>query len=384
MVHRNLGPKDALLIVDVQNDFCSGGKLPVPHADEIIPQLNRWAEQADKEGAFIVALRLSFLRPCSSIRCIFKVSWPVKQPIVLVAQGRMLVDFGSRRAHGTDAALKAARASYLVGFHGTSNILAGKTYDLPIFGTMAHSYIQAHRSESEAFREFTSLYPETTLLVDTYDSLNGIRRVIDLSHDVHGHFAVQSVRLDSGDLIELSMQARTLLDAAGLQPVGIFASGDLDEERIGRILTMKAPIDAFGVGTRLVVSTDAPVLDMVYKLVEYAGVPRTKLSSQKVLYPGRKQVFRSVEDGIPSGDHLGLFFEDLKGSPLLRPVMIQGKRVPLGAETCREQRARIVSKLTSLPQHLQDINATGHDYPVKKSEKLIRTLQCLQCAAENP
>ncbi len=214
--------------------------------------------------------------------------------VVAAAAGRAVIDFGSRRAHGLDAAIKAARAAYVAGAVSTSNVLAGRLYGIPIAGTMAHSFVQAFDQEIEAFRAFARVYPETVLLVDTYDTIEGVKKVIALAKELGDAFKVRAVRLDSGDLVALSKGARALLDAAGLSKVGIFASGGLAEAKIAELLSSGAPIDGFGVGTDLVVSGDAPSLDIVYKLTEYAGEGRIKLSSGKRTLPGRKQVFRTI------------------------------------------------------------------------------------------
>jgi nicotinate phosphoribosyltransferase len=225
--------------------------------------------------------------------------------VVEAAKGRKVVDFGSRRAHGTDAAIKVARATYLAGGVGTSNVLAGQIYGIPVFGTMAHSYVQAHDDESASFEAFAALYPETTLLADTYDTPEGVRKVIKLSAKLGDRFRVRAIRLDSGDLGSLASQARRELDGAGLKHVTIFASSSLDEYEIQDLVNSGAPIDAFGVGTKLAVMDGASRLDMAYKLVEYGGKGRLKLSTSKVLYPGRKQVFRQVENGLMVGDVIG-------------------------------------------------------------------------------
>ena len=237
--------------------------------------------------------------------------------VVDAARGRIVVDFGARRAHGTDAALKVGRTSYLAGAAGTSNVLAAQRYGIPTFGTMAHSFIQAFENEMDAFDAFARIYPGTTLLVDTYDTLRGIDRVIELAERLGERFTVNAVRLDSGDLGTLSKAARAKLDAAGLHQVGIFASSGLDEYRITAPFNDDCPIDGFGVGTKLVVAEDAPALDMAYKLVEYDGAGRTKFSSGKVIYPGRKQVFRRVDDGVFVGDTLGKPGERVDGEPII-------------------------------------------------------------------
>jgi nicotinate phosphoribosyltransferase len=212
--------------------------------------------------------------------------------VVAAARGRRVVDFGMRRMHGRDAALKAARAFHIAGVDATSNVLAGKLYGMPVAGTMAHSFIQAHDSELAAFRDFAAIYPETTLLVDTYDTLDGVRNVVRLAEEIGSDFRVRGIRLDSGDLGELARASRRILDE-GLDRVEIFASGGLDEHEVERLVESGAPIDGFGVGTRMGVSSDAPSLDMAYKLTEYAGRVRLKLAPGKRILPGRKQVFRS-------------------------------------------------------------------------------------------
>jgi nicotinate phosphoribosyltransferase len=288
--------------------------------------------------------------------------------VVEAAQGRSVVDFGSRRAHGTDAALKVARATYLAGGSGTSNVLAGRMYGIPVFGTMAHSYVQAHDSEAASFEAFATLYPETTLLVDTYDTLEGARKVIDLSRRLGDKFLVRAVRLDSGDLGVLSCDVRKMLDEAGLRQVAIFASSGLDEYEIQRLVHSGARIDAFGVGTKLAVIEDASHLDMAYKLVEYEGKGRLKLSHSKVLYPGRKQVFRQVENGRMVGDVIGRFDEQLPGEPLLRAVMRQG--VPITPIELEESRRRFQCELARLPEHLRALEPSTAPYPVSFSEQL--------------
>jgi nicotinate phosphoribosyltransferase len=288
--------------------------------------------------------------------------------VVSAAQGRSVVDFGSRRAHGTDAALKVARATYLAGGDGTSNVLAARMYDIPAVGTVAHSYVQAHDSESASFESFASLYPQTTLLVDTYDTLEGVHKVIELSRKLGQGFHVRAVRLDSGDLGRLAVQARQMLDEAGLQRVKIFASSGLDEYKIHELVKSGAPIDAFGVGTKLAVMAGAPELDMAYKLVEYAGKGRLKLSTHKVLYPGRKQVFRQIENGRMAGDVIGRFDERLPGEPLLQPLLRHGQ--PAARVDLKESRRRLRHELERLPAHLRDLEAASPPYHVIFSENL--------------
>ncbi|MBZ5659358.1 MAG: nicotinate phosphoribosyltransferase [Acidobacteriia bacterium] len=296
--------------------------------------------------------------------------------VVAAAQGRTIVDFGSRRSHGVDAALKVARATYLAGGDGTSNVLAGKIYGIPTFGTMAHSYIQAHDEESTSFDSFARLYPDTTLLVDTYDTLAGVRKVIELSQKLGGHFQVRAVRLDSGDLGSLAVDTRRMLDEAGLQRVKIFASSGLDEYKIQDLMSSGAPIDAFGVGTKLAVIADAPDLDMAYKLVEYGGKGRLKLSAKKLLYPGRKQVFRQIENGQMVRDVIGRFDEPLAGEPLLKPLMVRGQ--PVTRIELTESRRRLQSEIKRLPDHLHGLQSAPAPYPVHFSEQLKSDLNAIR------
>jgi nicotinate phosphoribosyltransferase len=254
--------------------------------------------------------------------------------------GRYLVDFSLRRTHGADAALKVARASRLAGFDATSNVLAGARYGIPVAGTMAHSFVEAFTDELEAFRAFARSFPEgTTLLVDTYDTPEGARRAAVVAHELG---AVRAVRLDSGDLAALAREVRTILDEAGLPEVTIFASGNLDEHAVARLLETGAPIDGFGIGSRMGTSADAPYLDMVYKLVDFGGRPVLKLSKGKGTWPGAKQVWRVVAGGgeTPAYDVVGLAGEDppLGGEPLLRCVPVAGRPSP--HESLEDARSR--------------------------------------------
>jgi nicotinate phosphoribosyltransferase len=296
--------------------------------------------------------------------------------VVSAAQGRAIVDFGSRRSHGMDSALKVARATYLAGGDGTSNVLAGKLYGIPVFGTMAHSYIQAHDDEFASFDSFARLYPETTLLVDTYDTLAGVRKVVELSQKLGGRFQVRAVRLDSGDLGGLAVDTRRMLDEAGLQRVKIFASSGLDEYKIQKLVQTGAPIDAFGVGTKLAVIADAPDLDMAYKLVEYGGKGRLKLSAKKLLYPGRKQIFRQIENGQMVRDVIGRFNEPLAGEPLLKPLLLHGQ--PTNQIELGESREHLQRELERLPVHLRGLQSAPTPYPVHFSEQLKIDLNAIR------
>lgn len=249
---------------------------------------------------------------------------------VVAADGRDVIDFAFRRTQSPEAAMSVARVSAMIGFAGTSNVEAARRFGLQAVGTMAHSYIQAFPTEREAFRAFADDFPEsTTFLVDTFDTLDGVRSAIDVIREL-GVSARSGIRLDSGDLGELARESRRLLDGAGLADARIVASGGLDEYEIARLLAEGAPIDTFGVGTKMGVSADAPYLDSVYKLVAYGERPVMKLSPAKVTAPGAKQVFRRV-DG-PFDDVIGLRDEPIapEREPLLVPVMRDGRRVDEG------------------------------------------------------
>ncbi len=292
------------------------------------------------------------------------------QRVVAAADGRPVVDFGARRMHGIDAALKGARAFWIGGVASTSNVLAGKLYGLPVAGTMAHSYIQAHENEAAAFRAFAKVFPETTLLVDTYDTLQGIRKVIDLAKSIGDDFKIKAVRLDSGDMLALSRETRWLLDEAGLERVEIFASGGLDEDVIATLLSGGAPIDGFGVGTSMGVSNDAPDLDIVYKLSEYAGKGRLKLSTDKPIFPGRKQVFRIAKDGEDVRDVIARAGEELIGRPLLVPMMRDGKRLPEGRVDLTAARTYAHEQIARLPAPVRAITHADPPYRVEVSQVL--------------
>jgi nicotinate phosphoribosyltransferase len=290
--------------------------------------------------------------------------------VVHAAGGRQVVDFGLRRMHGIDAGLKAARAFHIAGVDATSNVAAGQAYGLRIAGTMAHSYVQAHDDEYEAFRAFASVYPDTVLLVDTYDTLAGVRKVIRLAEELGSSFHVSAVRLDSGDLGALAFDARRLLDEAGLQRVGIFASGGLNEDQIAALAAAGAPIDGFGVGTDMGVSRDAAALDIAYKLVAYAGRGRLKLSTGKAVLPGRKQIFRLDRDGVADHDVLGRSDEAPSGRPLMRPVMRAGERLPAGRESLDDARARAAREIARLPPRIRGLAPARPAYRVEVSRAL--------------
>jgi len=285
--------------------------------------------------------------------------------IVLTAPGKLLVDFGMRRAHGAEAALFAARASYIAGFSGTSNVLAGAEFGIPTSGTMAHSFIEAHDSEELAFEHFARAQPENvTLLIDTYDTEAGARKVARMATRLkESGITVKAVRIDSGDLAIHARNVRRILDDAGLKDIGIFSSGSLDEYTLRNLLSHHAPIDGFGVGTNMDVSADAPFLDCAYKLQEYAGRARRKRSEGKATWPGRKQVYRAYDKhGAMTGDILTLEGDPQQGDPLIRPVMKNGKRLhpPLTLEEIRRHAAEELGRLPPFLHELRD----SPPYPV--------------------
>ncbi len=290
--------------------------------------------------------------------------------VFLAASGRAVVDFGLRRMHGTDAGIKAARACYIAGVQATSNVLAGQVYGIPVAGTMAHSYIEAHDDEMAAFRAFAEAYPETVLLVDTYDTLEGVRRVTLLAESLGGAFKVSALRLDSGDIIRLAKASRAILDSAGLGRVGIFVSGGLDEYQVARMIADGAPVSGFGVGTSMGVSADAPFLDSAYKLVEYAGKPRMKLSPSKSTLPGRKQVFRRYDGELAEYDIIGLHDEAAYGRPLLVKVMEQGYRLTAGSVSLDDARSHAAVELERLPERLRSLDKAAVPYRVAIGEAL--------------
>jgi len=280
---------------------------------------------------------------------------------VLAAPGKLLVDFGMRRAHGAEAALLAARASYLAGLAGSATVLANLRFGIPLYGTMAHSFVEVHDDEAEAFAHYAGYDPaHAVLLLDTYDTETAAEKVVALARK---GVAVKGVRLDSGDVAEHARRVRRILDAGGLGEVTIFASGNLDEEALGALVASGAPIDGFGLGTRLATSADAPYLDCAYKLVEYAGRPRRKRSEGKANWPGRKQVWRRHgDDGCMREDIVALEDDPQAGVPLLVPVMRAGRRVG-PSPTLAASRAHAAAELAQLPEPLRRLEP-GAAYPV--------------------
>jgi nicotinate phosphoribosyltransferase len=330
------------------------------YADEPILRVSAPLPQAQFiESRLINLLHLQTLIASKAARC------------VLAAPGRLLVDFGMRRAHGAEAALYAARACALVGFAGTATVLAGRQFGLPLYGTMAHSYIQAHDDEAAAFESFAMAQPgNVTILIDTYETEVGAEKLVRLAPKLKQRgIHVRAVRIDSGDLGEHARKVRAILDQGGLTDVRIFTSGGLDEYALRDLIARGAPIDGFGVGTTLDTSSDAPYLDCAYKLEEYHGIARRKRSEGKATWPGRKQVYRRYDEaGRMVGDVLTTEDDAQDGEPLLVPVMRDGRR--LHRETLDTARGRARAQLERLPDALRDLEVRSR-YPVTVSPRLL-------------
>ncbi len=298
--------------------------------------------------------------------------------IVLAAPGKTLIDFGLRRSHSREAGLFAARASYISGFTGTATIPAGALWDIPLFGTMAHSFILAHDDETQAFENFARSHPDNVVfLLDTYDTEKAAHKIVDLAPRLKQEgINIRGVRLDSGDLNHHAREVRKILNGGGLDEVKIFASGDLDENKVQDLESYMAPIDGYGIGTRLTTSADAPTLNCAYKLQEYAGRPRRKLSEGKSTLPGGKQIYRKFSaDHKMTGDTLALDKEDMEGKPLIEACMRQGERCRPKA-SLDEIRKRAAQELSCLPKRLYSLKQDS-PYPVKISNALKELTQSL-------
>jgi nicotinate phosphoribosyltransferase len=297
---------------------------------------------------------------------------------VLAAQGKGLIDFGLRRAHGAEAGVLAARAAYLAGFAGSATVAAGQAFGIPIYGTMAHSFIEAHNDELEAFAHFAYAQPENViLLIDTYDTELAASKVVSLAqHLRQAGITIKGVRIDSGDLAEHARRVRRILDDGGLSHVRILASGNLDELSIQAIVASGAPVDDFALGSRLVTSVDAPYLDCVYKLQEYAGRARRKRSEGKATWPGRKQVYRRYgAGGCMKGDLLTLDDDPQEGEALLQPYVLAGKRIaPPPALSGLRQHAS--AQLSRLPQYFRQLQLDP-SYPVTIAPALRQLAQAV-------
>ena len=304
--------------------------------------------------------------------------------VVHAAKGKSVIEFGLRREPGIDGGMKVARSSFIAGCQGTSNVLAGMAYGIPVFGTMAHSFVMSYPKEIDAFRAFSKTFPnKTTLLIDTYDDLAGAEKAAVVAKELQARgFRLGGVRLDSGDLAGTSKKVRGILDANGLEYVKIFASGDLDEFKITQLLDDGAPIDAFGVGTKMGTSADRPYLDGIYKLCETQTpkgnfAPIMKLSKDKITLPGRKQVYRfKGRDGTYRKDIIALADEHVDAEPLLVKVMEKGK-LTCNLPSLGEIQASAAANLAKLPVEYKALTNAA-TYPVELSQKLqdlIKTLR---------
>jgi nicotinate phosphoribosyltransferase len=291
--------------------------------------------------------------------------------MVLAAPGKILSDFGLRTAHGAEAGLFSARASYIAGFASAANVLAGERYGIPVVGTMAHSFVQVHDDEMTAFENFARARPDgVVLLIDTYDTEAGARKVVQLAPKLKADgIAIRGVRIDSGDLASMARKVRDILDAGGLKDVIILVSGGINEDVLQTMMAARTPIDGFGIGVNLDASIDAPSLDCAYKLQDYAGKPRRKLSEGKATWPGRKQVWRSYgADRRMRGDILSLENDSQAGETLIAPVMRGGKRLA-PAPTLAQIREHATRELGKLPEPLRKLEG-GMEYPVEISKAL--------------
>ncbi|MGO8806883.1 MAG: nicotinate phosphoribosyltransferase [Candidatus Bathyarchaeia archaeon] len=304
--------------------------------------------------------------------------------VVHAAKGKPVIEFGLRREQGVDAGMKVARSSYIAGCQGTSNVLAGQVYGIPVFGTMAHSFIMSYPKEIDAFRAFTKTFPDkSTLLIDTYDDISGAEKAAVIAKELEAKgFKLGGVRLDSGDLIKDSKKIRKFLDAEGLNYIKIFASGDLDEFKIQELLSKCARIDSFGVGTKMGTSADRPYIDVIYKLCETMradGVfsPIMKLSKDKITLPGRKQVYRHRDaNGKFEKDVIALSNEEVEAEPLLIKMMEKGK-LTYALPTLEKIRDYAAKNLADLPEEHKALT-DALIYPVELSRDLLNLVKTLK------
>ena len=275
---------------------------------------------------------------------------------VHAAGGRSVVDFSLRRTHGIDAGMKVARASYLAGFAGTSNVRAGQHYGIPIVGTMAHSFVSSFEREIDAFRAFVASFPNnSTLLIDTYDTVAGARKAVQVAKEMAARGQrLQGVRIDSGDLAKLAVEVRKIFDEAGLKDVKIIGSGGLDEYDLAEFSDAKIPYDSYGVGTKMGVSADAPWSDMAYKLVEYDNRPVLKLSTGKVSLPGKKAGVPGIRQARPTAEryHRAARRKRCRGRTLVKEVMTEGK-ITAPLPSLEEIRSVFLSEFAKLPEPIK-------------------------------
>ncbi|MCX7737938.1 MAG: nicotinate phosphoribosyltransferase [Hydrogenothermaceae bacterium] len=334
-------------------------------ANEPIIQVEAPIIEAQIIETFLInTVQISILIATKALRC------------YSVAKGSMLVDFGLRRAHGTDAGMIAARSSYIGGFSGTSNVLAGKNFGIPIYGTMAHSFIMAHNSEEEAFENFASVYPENTIfLVDTYDTINGVKNAIRVAKKIGTR--IKGIRIDSGDLYILSKEARRILDENGFRDAIIFVSGGINEFKIKDLMEKNAPINGFGVGTELDTSSDVPYLDCAYKLVEYDGRPTIKLSRKKVTVPYKKQIYRLYRNSKIHKDVITYFDEKVENGVALLKLYIENGELVRRLPSLKEIRELSLFNFERIPETFKSLNQHMTLSP-EISQGLVKTTEELK------
>ncbi len=304
--------------------------------------------------------------------------------VVQAAKGKPVIEFGLRREPGIDAGMNVARSSYIAGCTGTSNVLAGQVYGIPVFGTMAHSFIMSYPKEIDAFRAFTDTFPnKSTLLIDTYQDISGAEKAVVVAKELEKKGCrLGGVRLDSGDLAKTSKKIRKLFDEQGLSYIKIFASGDLDEFKVEELLAKGAQIDSFGVGTKMGTSADRPYLDVIYKLCETMGPdgafsPIMKLSKNKITLPGRKQVYRCMDAvGNFEKDTIALADEKVEGEPLLVRVM-EKSRLTYDLPSLEKIRYEAASSLSKLPEEYKVLTGAP-PYPVELSRNLLKLVKSLR------
>ena len=333
--------------------------------DEPIVEISAPIIEAQIIETFVInQIHLQSLIATKAARCVHAAAgWPV-------------VDFALRRAHGADAGMKVARASYLAGFTGTSNVRAGQQYGIPLVGTMAHSFIMSFEREIDAFRAYASSFPNNSiLLIDTYDTLSGAKNAVEVAQEMAGRGEkLIGVRIDSGDLGAQARTVREIFDAANLREVKIIGSGGLDEYDLSEFSAANVPFDSYGVGTKMGTSADAPWCDMAYKLVAYEERAALKLSTGKVSWPGRKQVFRARDQANKfAGDVIGGREENLSGEKLLREYLRDGKPVE-GYPTLSESRKLFAEDFAALPESVRALRNPAR-YPVAFSARLIELRQ---------
>ncbi len=304
--------------------------------------------------------------------------------VVHSAKGKSIIEFGLRREQGIDAGMKVARSSYIAGCQGTSNVLAAMAYGIPVYGTMAHSFVMSYQKEIDAFRAFVKTFPnKSTLLIDTYDVMAGAEKAVIVAKELESKgYTLGGIRLDSGDLAKNSQEIRKILDANNLKEIKIFASGDLDEFKITQLLNDNVMIDAFGVGTKMGTSADRPYLDVIYKLCETmrsdgSFSPKMKLSKDKITLPGRKQVYRfKNKEGSFEKDLIALSDEKVKGEPLLLKVMDKGKII-YNLPTINEIRSKASEDISKLPAEFKALT-NAPVYPVELSQKLQKLIEAIK------